>query len=180
MGTGQPDRSILLVGMMGSGKSAVGRALADRLGWELVDSDHAVEQRAGATIPEIFRGQGEDHFRRLERGVLEALPRERTVVALGGGAVASALNREILARKGIQVWLDAPPETLASRIGASRERPLLGDRSGPERVARLAGLLRERREAYAEAPIRVCTAERSVGEVASAILKRLSEQEGPQ
>ena len=175
----QPDRSILLVGMMGSGKSAVGRALADRLGWELVDSDHAVEQRAGATIPEIFRGQGEDHFRRLERGVLEALPRERTVVALGGGAVASALNREILARKGIQVWLDAPPETLASRVGRGDERPLLGDHPGPERVERLAVLLHDRRDAYAEAQIRVSTAERSVGEVANVILKRLSSQEDP-
>lgn len=177
MGTGQPDRSILLVGMMGSGKSVVGRALADRLGWELVDTDREIEQRAGVSISEIFRRDGEDGFRSLERRVLEELPRERAVVALGGGAVVSDRNREILASKGVHVWLDARPETLASRVGEGRDRPLLDGHAGPARIRELSVLLQERRPAYEQAEIRVNTDDCSIHEVADTILDRLESQE---
>ena len=113
---------------------------------------------------------------RRERAALEALPTHRCVVALGGGAVVAAENRRILADKGTLVWLDAAPETLVERIGDAEDRPLLAglDRAG--RIARLAALRAERHSAYAEAPIRIVTDGRSVGEVVELVLAALKER----
>ena len=176
MGSGERDRSVLLSGLMGAGKSRVGRALASRLGWRFVDSDQNVEEASGMKIAEIFAREGEAAFRRRERAALEALPTHRCVVALGGGAVVAAENRRILAAKGTLVWLDAAPETLVARIGDAAERPLLAglDRAG--RVARLAQLRAERQSAYAEAPIRIETDGRGVGEVVELVIAALAKR----
>jgi shikimate kinase len=175
MGSGERDRSVLLSGLMGSGKSRVGRALASRLGFAFVDSDRSVEEASGMKVAEVFAREGEAGFRLRERAALEGLPTHRCVVALGGGAVVAAENRRILAGKGTLVWLDAAPETLVERISNAEDRPLLAglDRAG--RVARLTALRAERLSAYAEAPIRVVTDGLELSEAVSAVLAALKE-----
>jgi shikimate kinase len=176
MGSRERDRCVLLSGLMGSGKSRVGRALASRLGWDFVDTDELVEKATGMKIAEIFAREGEAAFRAHERAALAGLPTRRCVVALGGGAVVAAENRALLAAKGTLVWLDAEPETLVERIGDARERPLLADLDRAGRIARLAALRAERHAAYAQAPIRVVTDGRAVGEVAELVLRALADR----
>ena len=178
-GSGERDRSVLLTGMMGAGKSRVGRALASVLHFDFLDSDALVEKAAGMKIAEIFAREGEAGFRRREREALAGLPERRCVVALGGGAVVAAENRALLAAKGRLVWLDAEPETLAERIGDASERPLLAglDRAG--RIAKLAQLRAERLSAYSEADLHVRTDGLSVDESAGALRAALEQAGGP-
>jgi shikimate kinase len=119
---------ILLVGMMGAGKSTTGHLVAARLGWGYRDSDADVESSTGLTVPELFTREGEPAFRLAEAGVLAdacADPKP-SVVSVAGGAVLSAENRRLIAASGIVVWLRARPETLAGRVGDGVGRPLLG------------------------------------------------------
>jgi shikimate kinase len=158
---------------MGAGKSRVGRALAQVLGWEFVDTDAEVERAARMKIAEIFAREGEAGFRKRERAVFEALPSKCSVIALGGGAVAAADNRRLLAGKGVLVWLDARPETLVGRIGAAAERPLLAGLDRSARIAKLEALCEARAAAYGTAAFRVETDARSIEEVCSAVLAAL-------
>jgi shikimate kinase len=164
------ERSILLCGMMGSGKSSVGRALAERLGWRFVDADAEIEAGAGMSVAQIFEREGEAGFRARERELLRALPEAGCVIALGGGAVEAAENRAILASKGRLVWLDARPETLAERIGTTARRPLLAGLDGRARVERLRELGARRASAYASAELRVSTDGLGVAQVCQAVL----------
>jgi shikimate kinase len=124
-------RSVFLVGPMGSGKTAVGRALAKRLRLPFADSDAEVESRTGVDIAYIFEREGEEGFRIRERDAIDALTRtEALVLATGGGAVLLAENRERLAARGTVVFLDTTIEQQLERTRRSRHRPLLsvGDR----------------------------------------------------
>lgn len=122
---------ILLVGMMGSGKTTTGALLARRLGWSFLDSDAEIEAATGKTVPEILEESGEAAFRAEEKAVLEAaLSKEHTVVAVAGGAVLDPASREKISASGLVVWLRADPETLARRVGDGRGRPLLGNDPG--------------------------------------------------
>jgi shikimate kinase len=129
---------ILLVGMMGSGKSTVGRLLAAHLGWAYCDSDADVEAATGRTVPEIFEQDGEPAFRRAEAEVLARACGFLTpvVVSAAGGSVLNPENRRLLRQSGIVVWLRARPETNAHRVGDGTGRPLLGD-DPPEAMERL-------------------------------------------
>jgi shikimate kinase len=123
-----PDR-LLLVGMMGAGKTTVGQLAAARLGWKFFDSDAQVLAATGRTVPEIFAEDGETAFRAEETRVLaEAVADPAPVViSVAGGAVLSEANRALLAGSGVVVWLRADPETLGRRVGRGEGRPLLGD-----------------------------------------------------
>lgn len=140
---------LVLVGMMGAGKSTVGRLVADRLGWRFVDVDEVVERDAGATIPELFATRGEAWFRAAETAALAAVLSDSAdaVVSVGGGAVVAAENRRVLRQAGSVVWLRARPATLARRIGTAPTRPLL---HGADAEARLAELSAARDAHYEE------------------------------
>jgi len=120
---------ILLVGMMGAGKTTTGQRLAERLGWGYRDSDADVESATGLTVPELFTRDGEAAFRRAEAAVLAQACADPSpsIVSVAGGAVLSEDNRRLIAASGIVVWLRARPATLAARVGDGIGRPLLGD-----------------------------------------------------
>jgi shikimate kinase len=120
---------LILVGMMGAGKSTVGRLAAERLGWGYLDSDAQVMAETGRTVPELFAERGEDAFRAEETRVLVgALSGDQpVVVSAAGGVVLSEANRNLLAGSGTVVWLRANPATLAGRVGSGDGRPLLGE-----------------------------------------------------
>jgi shikimate kinase len=139
---------VILVGMMGAGKTTVGRQVAERLGWAYLDSDAEVEAATGSTVRELFVARGEAAFRTEESRVLaEALARtDPVVVSAAGGTVLSEENRRLLKRSGPVVWLRAEPSTLTARVGDGRGRPLLGG----DPAAALAELDEVRRPFYAE------------------------------
>jgi shikimate kinase len=148
---------LVLVGMMGSGKTTVGRRVAARLGRRLRDSDAEVEARTGRTVREIFESDGEAAFRAEEaRALADALgDPEPAVVAAAGGVVLDPRNRTRLKEGGTVVWLDARPEALARRVSAGGHRPLLGD----DPLAALRRLDAERRPLYAEVADHVVSVE---------------------
>jgi shikimate kinase len=137
---------IILVGMMGAGKTTVGLSLADRLGWRHCDSDAQVVADTGRTVPELFAERGEAAFRAEESRVLaEALTAaDPVVVSAAGGVVLSPSNRELLTRSGIVVWLRADPALLARRVGTGSGRPLLDG----DPVTALVALYAVRRPLY--------------------------------
>ena len=139
---------ILLVGMMGAGKTTTGKLVARRLGWNYKDSDADVEAATGLTVPELFTRDGEPAFRAAEASVLtEACADESpTVISVAGGAVLSAENRRLIRSSGTVVWLRARPETLAARVGDGAGRPLLGN----DPAEAMARLFEERAPYYAE------------------------------
>ncbi|HEX3393260.1 MAG TPA: bifunctional shikimate kinase/3-dehydroquinate synthase [Acidimicrobiales bacterium] len=139
---------IVLVGMMGAGKTTVGQTLAGRRGWDFLDSDAQIEARTGRTVNEIWTADGEPAFRRIESDVLAtALAHERpVVVAAAGGVVLDPVNRAALGRHGPVVWLRARSQTLAARVGSGNHRPLLDD--DPAGV--LSRLVVDRADLYAE------------------------------
>lgn len=133
----------MLVGMMGAGKTTVGKALAQRRDWEFVDSDAQVESRAGRSVAEIWAADGEGAFRALESAALaEALAAERpAVIAAAGGTVVDPANYQRLAAHRPVVWLRADPATLAARLGDGAGRPLLG--TDPPGALRALAIARE-------------------------------------
>ena len=141
---------ILLIGMMGAGKTTIGSLLADKLGRPYIDNDRQVEHMTGMTVPEIWQKEGEEAFRRQEAAAVQAAaasPRP-AVIGVAGGAVLDADNRKAIAEAGTVVWLRAETDTLAGRVGEGEGRPLL---SGPEGAAKaLAQLQEDRRPLYAE------------------------------
>src|SRR5687768_13273394 len=147
----RPDRSIVLVGLMGVGKSTVGRRLARRLGLPFVDSDEEIEKAAGQRIADIFDRYGEPGFRDGERRVIARLiDGEPKVIATGGGAFIDAQTRALILERCTAVWLDADVETLAERVSRRGHRPLL---RGKDPLPFLRDLAAARNPIYAEAHI---------------------------
>ena len=155
---GEQGGTIWLVGMMGSGKTTVGRRLAEALGIEFHDTDAAVEEAAGCSIPELWERRGEDEFRRLEHEAVARVAGRRAVVATGGGVVLREDNVAEMRRTGQVVWLDAPSEVLAQRVGSGAGRPLL---TGDDVPGRIEDMLADRAERYRAAAHRVLDAGRS-------------------
>lgn len=119
-------RNVYLVGLMGAGKTTIGKALARRLAYHFVDTDHEVEARTGVGLPTIFEIEGEEGFRRREAQVIaELADRDAQVVATGGGAVLRSENRQNLRASGLVIYLDVPLPTLHERTRHDKKRPLL-------------------------------------------------------
>lgn len=134
----QPCSLLILIGMMGSGKSTIGRQLARQLGVEFIDCDRALEERSGVPVATIFELEGEDGFRRREAALLDELTqRRRLVVATGGGAVLLAENRERMHSRGTVIYLEATLEELQRRLRHDKSRPLLQGGDIERRVAEL-------------------------------------------
>jgi shikimate kinase len=148
---GRLDRSVVLVGLMGAGKSAIGRRLAARLGLKFVDADAEIEKAAGCSIADFFELHGEPAFRDGERRVVARLLRDPPhVLATGGGAFMDPETRRHIRERGISVWLRADIELLLARVSRRDDRPLL--KAGDKRDV-LARLIKERYPVYAEADI---------------------------
>ena len=146
-----PRRAIVLVGLMGAGKSKIGRRLAARLALPFFDSDPEIEAAAGETIEEIFANRGEQAFRDGERRVIARLLAQPVhVLATGGGAFMHPATRELIARRGVSLWLRADLDTLVARVSRRNNRPLL--KSGDPRAI-LAKLIEQRYPVYAEADV---------------------------
>lgn len=166
------DRPIVLVGLMGVGKSSVGRRLAQRLGLPFIDADCEIEKAAAMPVAEIFARFGEPHFRDGERRVIARLMESGpAVIATGGGAFVDPETRALIHARGIAVWLDADLDTLVARVGRRSHRPLLVGRD-PRAV--LAELARVRNPLYAEAPVHVRTGDGPHEEAVDAILAALA------
>ena len=145
---------IYLVGFMASGKTTIGRRLADELGWHFADLDEDIETQQGTTIAELFDTRGEEEFRRIETAAIEKRVRliERgrpMVVALGGGTFTQQVNCEMLENNGISVWLDCPFPIVCERVSRASHRPLSRD---PDKFREL---FETRREAYQRADFRI-------------------------
>jgi shikimate kinase len=148
---------IYLVGFMAAGKTTVARALARRLGWDVVDVDDVIELGQRQTVADIFSRQGEGYFRSVERqALMDQIPRRHVVVATGGGTFVDSHNRAAINADGVSVWLDVPLERLIDRVPADGRRPLAGDRAGFER------LYYQRRAAYEQAHVRLDAGRASV------------------
>ena len=148
-GRGVPAPNLVLVGPMGSGKSSIGRRLAERFGLAFVDADREIEVRTGASINTIFECEGEAGFRERERATLaELMNATDTVIATGGGAVLDARTRRLLRERGFVVHLHVSVEQQLERLARDRTRPLL---AGPDREAVLKRLADAREPLYVEA-----------------------------
>ncbi len=169
------DRPVVLVGMMGVGKTSIGRKLSALLHAPFIDADEEIEQAAQMTISEIFAQFGEEYFRDGERRVIARLidgPGIRRVIATGGGAFVNPETRALILDKAIAVWLDSDVEVLVERVGRKDTRPLLREGDPREILTRLKA---EREPAYAQAPIHVKSGFGPQSRTVGKVLKGISE-----
>jgi shikimate kinase len=171
---------IYLTGFMASGKSTVGPILANSLGYDFVDVDTVIEASQQKSVREIFREQGEQYFRGLEREAITALTkRENLVVALGGGALTDPVNLHAVTTTGILVYLKVPPEEILKRVQHRTDRPLLtgpeGERLAPAELRKRVLALHEVREPlYSSADIVVMADEQRLGLTVDRVVKLLA------
>jgi shikimate kinase len=171
------ERPIVLIGFMATGKTTVGRLVAERLGRAFVDLDRLIEETAGCTVAELFRTSGEPAFRRVEAEALRrALGTPDTVVATGGGAACREDNLQAMLAGGLVVALSATPDEVLRRTGGASGRPLLDGSDDPLTVA--TRLLGEREPFYSRAHVRVDTVGRSAEEVAGQVVTAVVKEEG--
>jgi shikimate kinase len=164
------DAPIFLIGFMASGKTTVGRLLAERLDWVFVDLDKVIEDGAGKTVADIFAAEGEAGFRKRETAALrEVAGRRKVVVATGGGAPCSDENIEAMLAAGRVFWLDVPAAAAVARAGKASGRPLLDGAADPVAAARK--LLTARSPFYARAHVRIETEDRRAEEVVNGLLR---------
>lgn len=169
---GLGERAIVFVGLMGAGKTAIGRRVAQMLDLPFIDSDHEIEAVSRMTVPELFETYGEPEFRALEQRVLDRLLREGPcVVSTGGGAFMNAETRAAVAQRGVSLWLKADLDLLMERVGRNQNRPLL---KTPDPRAVMEQLMAERYPVYAEADITVETRDATREIIAEEALRALS------
>jgi shikimate kinase len=167
------DRPVVLVGLMGVGKSTVGRRLARRLGLPFVDSDTAIEDSVGYPAGELFERYGEEDYRDGERRLVARLiDGQVRVIATGGGVFVDPRTRELLNQQGITIWLDAPVDVLAERTARRDTRPLL--KNGDPKIT-LERIAQAERQAYAEAHIHVKSGDGAHRDVVDTIVRALDD-----
>ncbi|MBE9568546.1 MAG: shikimate kinase AroK [Proteobacteria bacterium] len=167
------QKNIFLIGLMGTGKTTVGRQLSRRLKMDFYDSDRVIEERTGVDIPLIFEKEGEEGFRKREAAVIDELTRKKNIIlATGGGAVLDSRNRNHLINRGTVIYLKSSLKTLIERTSKDKNRPLLHAEEPAEAI--LQRLLDERGPLYEEAAdYTVETANNSIHSVIQAIIKHL-------
>jgi shikimate kinase len=175
---GRIDRTIVMVGLMGAGKTSIGRRLAQRLGLAFIDADHEIEMAAGCTIEEIFERYGEAAFRDGERKIIQRLlERPPHVLATGGGAFIDPETRSRIKAAGISVWLKADHDVLVRRVSRRTNRPLL-KRGEPRDV--LARLMELRYPVYAEADICIDSLDAPAETTVERVIEAIDRHRGPQ
>lgn len=171
--------NLYLVGMMGAGKTTIGRKLANRLGYRFIDTDALIEQSTGQKVSQLFEKEGEAGFRALETQVLSQVSTfTEIVVATGGGIVTQPMNWSYL-HHGVVLWLDVPVSVLVSRLSGDSTRPLLQGDQSVELSDKLEKLLVARGSLYAQADIRISYEGRSVGKTCDRILTALKQNIRP-
>jgi shikimate kinase len=166
------ERSIVFVGLMGAGKTAIGRKVAQALGLPFTDSDHEIETASRMTIPELFELYGEAEFRALEqRVILRILETGRQVLSTGGGAFMNEQTRLAIASQGISVWLKADTDILMERVSKKQNRPLL---KNPDPRAVMEKLMAERYPVYAKAAVTVPTRDERKEVIATEVIEALA------
>lgn len=167
------ERSLVVIGLMGAGKSAIGRTVAARLALPFVDADTEIEEAAKQTIAEIFETYGEDEFRRAEEKVIERiLGGGPQVLATGGGAYMNANTRANIASKGISLWLSADLDLLMARVSRKSTRPLLQQ---PDPRGVMEKLMEQRYPIYGQADIEVQSRDVTKDEMASAVIEAFAQ-----
>tara|TARA_Y100000588_G_scaffold353348_1_gene406713 strand:- start:2197 stop:2757 length:561 start_codon:yes stop_codon:yes gene_type:complete len=169
-----PDKTIVLVGLMGSGKTAIGRSLANRTGRVFVDSDDEVRRHTGTSIAEMFAHDGEEAFRKEERRIIISLLNNSPhVLATGGGAFLDPCTRKHILSKAISVWLHANLRALLDRVHVTSDRPLLRH-GNPQNI--MQQLMNERYPIYAKANLTVKTSDRSQTWVVDKVFDMLTKE----
>lgn len=162
-------KNIVLVGLMGSGKSAVGRTLGKKLGRRFIDTDRYIERKAGKTVPELFSENGELAFRTLERETIKKISQYiGIVIATGGGAIKDPENFKYLKESGWIIALYASPSILYQRILGKRVRPLLQNEEDP--VKKLEEIYNERKNMYSKADFQIDTENKEINDIADEII----------
>jgi len=171
------SRSIVFVGLMGAGKTAIGRRVASALELPFTDSDHEIETVSRMTVPELFERYGEAEFRSLEqRVILRVLENGPQVLSTGGGAFMNAHTRAAIAEHGLSVWLKADLDTLMERVSKKQNRPLL---KTADPRATLEKLMQDRYPVYAEADLTVLTREERKEVIAAEVIEALGRHLAP-
>jgi shikimate kinase len=164
-----PDVNIYLVGFMGTGKTTIGRVVAQKLNFELLDSDHEIESSKGKTIPEIFEKEGEPAFRAMERAfIASGHPALRTVVACGGGLVVQPGMLELLKTKGVVICLHASVETILKRTQGNPNRPLL---NVEDQMGRIRALYTAREPIYRRSGTLILTDGRPLHDIVAHLIR---------
>lgn len=170
------DRPVILVGLMGAGKTRVGRRLAERLHLPFMDTDHEIENETGKTIAELFAQIGEPAFREGERRLIARLMNHSaSIIATGGGAFIDPRTRAAMLEQGLVVWLRADLDTLVARTGRNNKRPLL---QGVDRAEKLSELMTVRYPIYAEAHLTVDSHHGPVEQTVDAVIAALRQHCG--
>lgn len=166
------SRVIVFVGLMGAGKTVIGRKVAQSLGLPFVDSDHEIETVSRMTIPELFERYGEPEFRALEQRVITRLVKDGPrIVSTGGGAFMDPVTRDAIREDGISIWLKADIDTLMERVAKKKNRPLL---KAPDPRAVMRRLMDERYPVYALADVTVTTRDAQRETIAQEVLEALA------
>lgn len=161
-------KNIVLIGFMGSGKTVVGRLVADKLGYKFIDTDKIIEERIGKTISDIFNDEGERYFREIESNIVKELSElSGHVISTGGGIVVNQDNLTCLKSGGFTVWLKAAPESIYRRVVSESHRPLLNVKDPLNEIKRL---LSHRERLYSEADISVETDNLDIEKIADIII----------